>query len=444
MNLRSKFILALFFCIGGNHVFGQAEICVRDSSYANIELRIYAYENLLTHKLKKIAQQQANNKGETIFKLPITEPQLLYIPIYSFRLIFYAEPNKTIHLQLPERMQLENEFLKFKSYANREIPLFIKPENSLNQAIANYDRDYNLFLKKNFEKIYNKKNEEQHINKLKDFSAFHSSYYFTSYAAYKEAYLAYVSGKRAELLNSYFSGRSLLLHNTAYVNLLRKLAKEIAMNLTQDIKYKKRFQEFLNAKTYNSLTDVANRMGETKDKAFNEHLLIYVLHSGLQQKLFVRQLALEKLQIITEHSPSEVNRNLAQSIIQQNKKRFKGTAAPPFSLEATDGEKYSESILKAEKPTIIAFFDSSENNQKSVTTLLELQQKHKNNFNIVVFGCENALKEIPKTWKQFTIPFYSYIIRDYHLGRFPYYILIDKNGKIAEQTWQQYLISLEE
>ncbi|PID89391.1 MAG: hypothetical protein CSB01_02210 [Bacteroidia bacterium] len=425
MNLN-KLILILLFGVSTVQVWGQTKIVISDSTYAKIELRVYAYENLLTHKKKQIAQKKLNNKGEITFNLPIKESQLLYIPIYSFRL------------------QLESAFLQLKSYNNREIPLFIAPENSLNQAITQYDKEYNLFLKKNFKKIYKRKNGTQYIAKIKELATHYSSDYFASYATYKEAYLEYVSGKRYELFDAYFSENPLLLHNTAYVSLLRKLAKEIATDFAQNLKDSEYSQHFLRAKTYSKLTNIANRLKKTKDKAFNEHLFIYVLYSSLQQKLISKQLVLEKLQIIAKHSPYPINKSLSKSIVKQNKETFRGAAAPSFSLKATNGKQYSEAILKTDKPTIIAFFDSSVNNQESTTTLHKLQQKHKDSFQVVVFGCEKALKGIPKAWKQFPIPYYSYIIKDYHLGRFPYYLLIDKNGNIAKQTWQQYLISLEE
>ncbi len=441
MNLR-KLILILLFGVSTVQVWGQTKIVINDSTYANIELRVYAYENLLTHKKKQIAQKKLNNKGEITFNLPIKESQLLYIPIYSFRLVFYAEPNKTIYLKMPKRTQLESAFLQLKSYNNREIPLFIAPESTLNQAITQYDKEYNLFLKKNFKKIYKRKNGTQYIAKIKELATHATSDYFASYATYKEAYLEYVSGKRYELFNAYFSEKPLLLHNTAYVSLLRKLAKELAIDFAQKLKEIKDYQYFLRAKTYSNLTNIANRLGKTKDKAFNEHLFIYVLYSGLQQKLVAKHLVLEKLQIIAKHSPYNSNKSLAQSIVGQNKETFRGAAAPPFSFKATNG-KQSEAILKTGKPTIIAFFDSSVNNQESIANLHKLQQKHKDSFQVVVFSCEKTLKNIPKAWKQFPIPYYSYIIKDYHLGRFPYYILVDKDGNIAKQTWQQYLISLE-
>ncbi len=442
MNLN-KFILILLFGISTMQIWGQTKIVIKDSTYANITLRVYAYENLLTHKAKQIAQKQLNNKGEVVFSLPIKESQLLYIPIYSFRLIFYAEPYKKIYLQMPKRTQLESAFSQLKSYNNREIPLFITPKNSLNQAIAEYDKKYNHFLKKNFSSIYNKRNEKKYLNEIKALTRQYSSNYLKAYTTYKEAYLSYVAGKRGEIFNSYFAEKPLLLHNTAYVSLLRKLAKELAIDFAQQLKEVKDYQHFIGAKTYKNLSNIANNWGQTKNKAFNEHLFIYILYSGLQQKLIALESVLGKLQIIAKYSPFTVNKNLAKSILQQKRETLRECAAPAFSLKTTEGKHYSEAIFKTEKPTIIAFFDSSVNNQESITTLHKLQQKHKDSFQVVVFGCEKTLKDIPKAWKQFPIPYYSYIIKDYHLGRFPYYILVDKDGNIAKQTWQQYLISLE-
>ncbi len=416
--------LFLFFVILGIVTLcsAQTHIHIEDASYKNVPLRIYAYKNLLTRSPQLITEKKVSENGEITFNIPLSEAQLLYIPIYSFKLIFYAEPNKEITLQLPNFSKLKEAFTELKSYSKREIPLFVKENNSLNQTITNYDKAYNAFLKANFHSIYNKGNAEKYDTKIQELKKLGNSPYFKTYATYKEAYVSYVAGLRNELLPTFFAGKSLQLHNTAYVSLLRKLAKEVAT-------------EFPRAPSYRRLYN---------NKKFNEHFLIYVLYLGKERRLISEKIVLQKLQLIAKQSPYKRNKQLAKSIIAKSKGNFKGKNAPKFSQKSSNGKTYSEYIFKSEKPTIVAFFDSPVSNEESISTLEDLQKKHKNVFNVVVFSCEKEQANIPKNWTQFVVPYYSYILTDYRLGRFPYYVLVEKNGKISTQTWQQYLISLEE
>ncbi len=416
-------------------------IKIKDSSYANIPLRIYVYENLLTHNRNLLTTATVNAQGEAEISIPLKESQLVYIPILSFELVFYAEPNATVTLKLPNYQQLKKAFSQLKSYTKQEIPLFTQEEKSLNRAINHYDKDYNKFIKANFKAIYNKKSPKKYREQLTNLRTLYGSTFFKNYTAYKEAYVDYIAGLRNELLPTYYANKKLQLHNTAYVSLLRKLTKELAIDFPRNPRYTKVYKDFLKSKTYNGLKKVYKNLAATNDANFNEHFFIYIMRWALQEKLVPQAIVFKKLQLIAKYSPNRINKKLAKSILK--KKQFKGKKAPLFNLKTTDGKTYTNKILTADKPTLIAFFDSASSNSASIKALHGMQSKYKDAFNVIVFSCEKKIEELPKNWRQFTVPYHSYLLSDYRLGRFPYYILITADGKIAKQTWQQYLISLE-
>lgn len=433
----------VLFCISITSTFAQTRIHIKDSSYANIPLRFYAYKTLATHTPKLLKTSKTSHSGKLSITLSLKEAQLLYIPIYSFRLVFYAAPNENLTLKLPSRIKLEQAFSQLKSYSGREIPLFITTENSLNQAIAKYDNAYNIFLKKHFQDIYMKRNAANYKNRLKQLKNLHSSPYFQDYVKYKEAYLYYISGEKEQLLSKYFAYQPILLHNTAYTSLLRKLAEPLATDFTQAPKYKQTHKQINTAQNYIALKAIFKQIAGTEDANCNEHFFIYLLQSAIEQKTISSKMAFRSLKLITQGSQYRNNCKLATAIVKKYKKGFAGSAAPSFSLQATDGNTYTDTLLKTSKPTLLAFFDSEAKNKESIATLEELQKRHNESFHVVVLSAETPLAKLPKTWVQFTIPYHSYVLQDYHLGRFPYYVLVDKGGKISKRTWQQYLIDLE-
>ncbi|PVX52458.1 hypothetical protein C7377_0775 [Balneicella halophila] len=422
---------------------GQTLIKIADKSYADIPLRIYAYDNLLSHTPQLLEEKTVATDGALSFSLNIRKPQLVYIPIYSFHLIFYAEPDKTLALKLPNRRKLEEAFIQLKSYSGREIPLFIENKNSLNQSISAYDSAFNNYLKSNFRAIYQKKSASEHIDYIEKLRSISAIPHLKSYATYKEAYLYYVSGEQNKIIETFYANKPLLLHNTAYVSLMKKLAKPIAEDFSQATDYRPLYKQLVANNSYSDLYKISKSITGTADIALNEHFFIYILHSGLQLKTIPPKVALKKLSLIAEQSNNKTNIELAESIISKFYKQFKGSSAPNFSLKATDGLTYNSSILKTNKPTLIAFFDGAVNNDVSIKTLQELQEKY-SKFEVILFSATKSIDIAPNNWKQFVIPYHSYTLRDYRLGRFPYYVLVEKNGKISQQTWQQYLIRLEE
>lgn len=437
-------LLFFLFSISSSFSWAQVRIHIENDSYAGIPLRFYAYETLATHNPKLIKTATIDGVGKLSATLPIQEAQLLYIPLLSFHFVFYATPNQEITLKLPPFIKLKEAFSKLKNYSGREIPLFITEQNSLNQTIAQYDKAYNNFLSENFQNIYLKKNAENSQKELLHLQNLHSFPYFQNYVTYKEAYLYYVSGEQATLLSRYFANKPLLLHNTAYVSLLRKLAIPLATDISKAPKYRKRYRNILTANNYQTLHSTLQGISNTNDTDFDEHFFVYIMLSGITQKTISREVAIKKLQLIAKGSTNEKNRKLATSVLNTLQKKFAGRKAPNFSLQTTDGKNYTAYTFKSSKPTLLAFFDSMRNNIESIKTLHELQGKYNNVFQVCVFSAEKKIENLPKNWVQFVVPYHSYLLHDYHLGRFPYYVLVDKDGRISEQTWQQYLISFEE
>lgn len=441
MNFRKILLIFCLFLGYGSICWGKTTIKIENKGYANIPLRIYTYENLLTHFPKLIQTVTVNEQGKAEFSINLRESQLLYIPIFSFQLVFYATPDTVLTLDLPNFTELQKAFKQLKSYSKREIPLFLKENTSLNKAITNYDKEYNTFIRQHFKAIYNKKQPKKYQKQITPLRMLYSGDFFKKYTTYKEAYISYIAGVRTELLPNYYANRPLELHNTAYVSLLRKLAQEPATDFPYSPNYEQFYKQFLQAKTYSNLKKVYKGLATTNDANFNEHFFIYIMHWCLQDKLISKKLIFKKLALIAQHSPNKINKALAKSMLPKIK--FKGKKAPQFKLQATNGKTYTEKILQSSTPTLLTFLDGFKNNDENITALKDLQNKYKGKFKTLIFSAQQEITNVPKSWVQIVLPYHSYLLSDYHLGRFPYYVLVTADGKISQQTWQQYFIGLD-
>lgn len=423
------FILLTLVVFKQHFAYGKTQISTTDKDYADIPVRVYGYMDLLSYEEELLSKGKFDKDGVLKINLDIHQPQLVFIPLYSFHLVFYIEPNKNHHLKLPKLQQLQNAFERMKTYTGREIPLHLE-NKSLNNAIAMYDRAYNKLLRKYFDSIYQQKKTDILLQKTQQIDTDFSNSYFDNYKKYKEAYVYFVAGLQEEISTKYFQKQQPKIYNTAYVSLLKKITQPIAENLAFSSLYRTAFTKYKKAKTYKEIQEVATEITKTKNKEYSEHLLLYVLYQGIKSNTLRKENAVNKIQRIANESQYVINKKLANSLyhsLTKSKKR----PAPTFNL-------------KGEKHSLLVFIDTATDNSSLLQTIQDWEEKYKNAFNLLLIKVggksENSVKN---QWKTIELPYYSYLLKDYQLGRFPYLVLVDKDGYITEETWQQFINRLD-
>lgn len=423
------FIFLLFIGLQCQLTFAKTQITANDIGYADIPVRVYKYTDLLSYEEELLAKGTFDKNGMLAITLDIHYPQLVFIPLYSFHLIFYIEPNENHQLKLPQIQQLQTAFKQMKTYTGREIPLHLE-NKSLNNAIASYDRAYNKLLVKYFYSTYQQKKPDVLLQKIQQIHIPFSDNYFDKYKEFKEGYIYFVAGLQDKIITKYFQKQPPQLYNTAYVSLLKKITQPLAENLVFLPQYKTIFTKYNKIKTYSNLLNIATEIAKTENKEYGEHVFLYILYQGIKSNTLQRENAISKIQLIAENSHSNVNKRFANSLLHSLTKSRR-RPAPTLAL-------------KKDKPSLLVFIDIATDNSSLIQTIQDWEKKYKNAFNVLLIKVGDESDDtMNSSWQTIKLPYHSYLLKDYRLGRFPYLVLVNKEGYITEETWQQFINHLD-
>lgn len=410
-----------------------------NKEYAGERLQLFRYNNLLTQEEILVTDFSFDKKGQLKIECDVEETQLFFIPLYSFKLVFYIQKGESIDLKMPSLEKIKSFFHQHKLYDDREIALFATNE-CLNNRINSYNTVYGKLLKQHFKKLYNSQSAEWFLKELPKIPPLHNVSFLQQYLVYKNAYIYYVSGLKSKILSQYYAGKAPQELNPAYISLLQKIAKEKVSDFISTIKYR----TYKNIKSYADLALWIRGITGVKDAMFNEFFLITMLYEGTKIQYLEAKDTKRYLHILSSETKYQKNKKFAESVLKSISHNFENINSPVFEFEE-EGIKYTQEELKGNKPTILLFVDNEKNNAGVIEEISNLQRKTGNKFYVKLFSCGFLPEKIENiTWKQFFIPYQHRFLRSFHLKTFPHLVLLDKEGNVTKETWEQYFLRLQD
>ncbi len=440
--MKSLGITFFMLCIS-LAAFGTTTLSGQEPAYKGVELRLYAYSDLVSKTPQLLGTTKVKENGDFAFSVDLKESQILHIPYLSFRMMFYAEPNQAYELKLPPFEKLTADFRKRPIYQSIQISLGSKDKNDLNQKINKFDYAFDQLLRSNFDRLYNKGNTDWLQNDLKNLTNNTSDTpaYFKQYKQYKGYYLEYVANsKHPQKLRPFFEHKKIHYGNTAYMNLLKKCQEQLffeVFNAPTKAEQKKTLER---VKSYTQLTSAMQSITQSTDQTLNELICLIALYDAYYQNVISFQFAKQLLALIQQNSRTALHREISKNILQKWLHLKPGTSAPDFTLY--DGSKRPHQIVKMTKgkPTLLAFYDKDTPlTTTELNNIKEIYTNYASQFSfvpILVGEGEVSTKEYP--WTFLYTDYQSSIITDYQIRSFPHYLLLDEKGRIADTDWRTY------
>lgn len=439
--MKNKIIAILLLLISTNLVAEKFTLVAENNTYKNVKLQLYTYKNLLTQEEIFVSDISFDDNGKINKICNIgNQPQIFFIPLYSFKLLFYAEPNKTIDIKMPSLEKVQNYFKQAKSYDDREVVLYLNTKQSLNNEINIYNASFSKLLHIHFKELHNSKSTKEILAELSKIRPNKKSdtQYLKEYIKYKKAYIDYVAGFQKDILPKYFENKPINLSTTSYVSLLKKMAKDKVYDFVNTRDY----ATYRDAKDYSSLRKLSVKLAGA-DIPFSELFLISMIYEGTQNDFLEKHRSIRHLKTIINNTSNKTNKQIAISVLQTIKGFFYNKKAPSFSVVGDNDEKYTEKELIGDSSTILLFVDNERDNSKTINELNEIHRKNPKAFDMLLFQCGFESNEIDGSpFKQFFVPFQSKMLRDYRIGKFPYIVLVNKDGKISHKPAQYFLSHL--
>ena len=223
-------------------------------------LSVFRYKEMITWSEDLLAETRISDSGTFELNIQVDNTTCIFTHLGIYKAFLYVEPGNAYELVLPP--------YQIKTPADLLNPYF--EEILIQMGIANInENDINIQMRMfddTYEPYYNK-----HVIEAvegKDFSRLDEDIsridvhfrnnpdeYFRQYRQYKYAYLRYLSlqHKVITVAETFFTGKPILYHNPAYMELLNQVFKDYFYYHGRTDKGKKIYQDINNNKDYNEL-----------------------------------------------------------------------------------------------------------------------------------------------------------------------------------------------
>jgi len=439
--MRSLFLL-LILTLGVQSTFAKkVKLFGQHAAYANMQIKVLCYDDAFSKTEKQLAIMQLDKQGQFSVEFEIAETQMVFLPLGVFRGYFFAEADKAYQLSLPPRRDLS---------PSQKIDPFFEPQdlllgfrnadkNGLNSLIRKFDNQFDNFINKNFDAIYNQRSSSIGVGfakQMKNDYAQEKNPYFQVYLKYRLGFLDYLASPEAyiSLENKYFAKQAIELNNTAYTTLFNKIYNN-SLGSAFHRREKSKFNKALESKdAYQELNKTLKTYSVYQNKSFRNLLLAKSIFEGTENALLSRRKAIAILKQIKLNSQDDRVGKLTKNYIAKLSHLLKNTDVPNFAVGDIALEDYKGKFL------YLNFCNTTnsvwDNDLESLKKLHETFGKDIKFLSIASdvdpVRFKNRLKQKEITWPIVQIDAENSILADFKIKVFPTYIIINPEGKVYQ------------
>lgn len=406
-------------------------------AFKNAELRAYVYEDYISFKERKIATSLIeDNKFRIEFDLPATQEIILKIEDKSAHI--YVEPGNVYNLHL----DYDSELNKSRIYDRfLSIEFSFPTPTDLNQLIADFNKEYDVFFKENYKKfmITGAKEEiKAFAEKMQAKEKYSQNSYLREYVNYAIANLELAAKEdRKKLKKKYLENEEILYTNREYMSFFKQYNQQ-------------RFRQFAISKSGSEMMKAImfeEDLGKTLDiilkgeKYESRVLAELFLLNGLFEDFYVKTINQESnknlLRQITEKGQNSQNKKIAKNILSSLELFSRGTKAPTFLLEDIDGNLIGLKNFKGKYIYLNFWASWSVPSLRELKVMNALYEKYNSKVEFVSINLDEDKEKMQKLMKEEKYPWTflhygkEYDIKEkYQIRTVPTYFLIDTEGKL--------------
>jgi thiol-disulfide isomerase/thioredoxin len=404
----------------------------------NTELDAVIIDDYISYREKYLANCKVDNNGNFNLKIPINYTTKIILRFNDLNTFLYVEPNKNYSISIPKTDT-------FPSIGNTTyIPLKIENtnKNELNYRIAEFDKKYNQFIKKNYQHIIRK----TLYKPLMEFKSELNKEYSNEKNTFLKNYIFYAIGsldlmakrKKVNIYNEYFNNKQVLYHHPEYMNMFHQFYEDYVLKFSLTKKGKEVKQIINSGNNYRALFDIMGR----------DSLLLYdnirelVILKGLQELYYHEEYnknsIINLLNEIKNNSSFQEHQKIASNIIFSLTRFNKNMPAPSFSFADVNGKTVSLNDLKGKYVYLQVYTSWCMSCIEQMMMFQQLQKKLSNKVEFVSISIDRDeklfSKMLPKnySWKILHCNSIREFKEDYNIKSVPSYFLIGPKGEFIE------------
>ncbi len=443
MKIVRVFLLGAFL-LSGFFVQAKTTVHVHFPGSEGHKALLWTYEDLVSYKEIIAGQTQADANGDFTFTLYNKDIIPVKVQVEFFKIEFYVEANTDY------RVDIDSVDMKNREFYPVNIVGFLAPEfkivkpavNELNAELAGANEIFADFYDSNYVFLYQSRLPASTLNaflqKVKDYRNSVHSDFVRKHIDIQLVQLKMMLRKtgRKQVVNEFFTAGKILYHDKIYMDFFNSFWSNYLLVSLRGLRYGVLDSVINNTRSYYALTRLIETDPLLKDSVVRELVVLRNMIEMYNNRRFSKKAIRYILSDISANGLTPENKKIAVDIRKMLIRNY-GDKAPDFSLPGFQGGKYSLRDFQGKYLYLSVW------NEKCKECLAQMDYEKELfldfddviNFVSVYVGPDTAAarKVIEKRDYGWTQLYYNedfMFLKNYRVELFPYYILIDKNGKI--------------
>ncbi len=445
MSKYIKGLAVIGFIFFANYLFCQTKILGRASFASSQKMRVQTYDDLLSYKIKTIAEVTLDRMGKFEVDINIQKPTYLFFVINYITGQLMIEPNKRYVLELTVDSIYQNP----TEISVQDIPMWVeilepKTANLMSDLTKMEDIIENfLSVNNRFQQIYFLKNNstlDSLKQKLQNEFKSNKNKYLQTYLKYRFGQIDYITRSKMTkvLYNEYLNGIEIPIDNIAYMQFFNDFFNRYIQSANSKIP-KDKLYEIINEKPdYLELLDFVGKDPILVNEIIRELVLMKNLAEMYNVNGFNQDNIIKLIYKLSQTTKFEDHKRIATNLIEMLVKQKTGYKPKANQLKDVSGNIVSIDKYKG-KLLYIQFFSVDCND--CVTELFALQKIKKDfgdKMNFISVSMDiNTIKlfHFINKYPQFDWPILSFgnnfdWVDAYDIHAFPAQVLLDEKGNI--------------
>ncbi|HVA98953.1 MAG TPA: redoxin domain-containing protein [Bacteroidia bacterium] len=430
------------------HVLAQKEfkdnvtISGYAKNYIGKKIGAYGYSDMITFTERELAVTTVNDSGFYQLSLYANHIKYIYLRIGHVKGDMYVEPDRNYHVIFPARDSVR--FVNPNADQEVDLGLFIKDSTDINSLVVDFNDHFNDFWEKNYQYFVKKvsrvplDNFKKQMEKL--YAPIHNVY-FHAYIDYTFASLEEntFQGQR-KLTREYIYNRPIHPESYEYMTFFNHYFTKYLQVFAASKKGANVYAEINDSDSYVGLLNVMKNDTILNNDSLRELVLLKGLSELYYTDGFNRANIIYILQDLKENTSIEIDKTIAENILNSFSRIQSGSLAPDFALPDKEGIVMHLSDFKG-KYIYLSFMEAgSAASDQEMSVMEELNKKygHKIKFITVFTDKDEAtvkkyLKENPSyNWTFLYNGKNEALIDKYDVFTIPMYFFIAPSGNFIE------------
>ncbi len=404
----------------------------------NALIRLFVYEDLFNWKEAQSCQMQANDKGQFILEVNISQilPARIYVDLENVDLYLTPNSNYDVEIFIPQQDEAV-------SYFDKEMPaLRVRKANDKDvyRQLTYSEKIINGYLLDHFNQIYRGR-QSRYIDSIRATIAKTlpgiKSQYVKDYNEYKIAAIrnAIYSDGGKKVSESYFDKKPVLYTQPAYIDLFKEMFSNYFWRPQYDIG---KLQTAFLTGSIEFKNYLATDPFMARNPRLAELITIYNLQKMYYQDAGSRKRVVAHLVAIQEDSKYDEHKHIIGNALEKFNRFKSGSPATDFELKNASGSVAKLSQYKDRHVLLQFVDDASVVSERQFKALNELHKQWHDSVQIITIATKDKMDFYKKQFveKKYDWPLLNLgnnilLLEAYDVKMFPEYVLILPGVKIG-------------